>query len=377
MPITSKIIAIFVPMSTNEVISKENKISFDQSKTGFYTVLKKRVNEYFESNHISDKWNGEMVTKTIVLISSAIACYYAILFVPAPLWVGALLCAIMGFIMAGIGFSIQHDANHEGYSDNPQVNYWLGLTLNIMGGNADIWRVKHNINHHTYTNIDGYDDDIAKHPVFRFSPQQKRKWFHRFQSLYWIPMYSVSSILWVFFNDYHKLIAKKIVKTKMRPLDAKEKFVFWTFKLISLFLSLILPGLIVGWGHAFAGFFICHITLGYTLSLIFQLAHTVEDTEFPVPNDLNKVEEEWAVHQVRTTANFATDNRILNWYVGGLNFQIEHHLFPRICHVHYPKIAKIVEATCKEFNIPYTNHSTFIGSFASHVKHLHRLGIED
>ncbi len=352
----------------------ENKLSFQKPHTDFYNVLKQRVDAYFTDNKISDKANGEMIFKTIVLFALAVSCYGVIVWASIPLWASALLCVFFGLIMAGIGFCVQHDANHGGYSNNKNVNYILGLSLNVLGGNAFIWKVKHNINHHTYTNIEGYDDDIAKHPVFRFSPEQKLKWFHKFQYLYWIPMYSLSSIIWVVYSDYEKYFKGKVVKTSMPKMDTQEKIVFWVSKIVNLFIAILIPAHFVGWSHAIIGFLLVHASLGYTLSLIFQLAHSVEGTEFPAPNDANLIEEEWAIHQVKTTANFATDNKFINWYVGGLNFQIEHHLFPRVCHVHYTKISKIVEQTCKEFNIPYINHPTFFGSYASHVKHLHNLG---
>ena len=163
----------------------------------------------------------------------------------------------------------------------------------------------------------------------------------------------------------------------MPAMDTQEKIVFWVSKIVSLGLSLFLPAYFVGWGHAILGFLLVHASLGYTLSLIFQLAHSIEDLEFPEPNDENMIEEEWAIHQVRTTANFATDNWFINWYVGGLNFQIEHHLFPRICHVHYKNLSPIVEQTCKDFNLPYVNHKTFLKAYQSHVKHLYNLGFKE
>ena len=358
-------------MSTKTI---EQKLSFKKPYTDFYSTLKSRVDNYFKENNLSDKANGAMILKTIILFALALFSYYIIVFAVLPAWVSVVVCIFLGMVMAGIGFSVQHDANHGGYSNNKKVNYWLGLSLNVLGGNAYIWKVKHNINHHTYTNIEGYDDDIAKHPVFRFSPQQDLKWFHKFQFLYWIPMYSLSSLVWVIYNDYEKYFKGKIVSTQMPPMDTKEKIVFWISKVVSLSISIFIPAYFVGWSHALIGFVLVHISLGYTLSLIFQLAHSIEEMEFPAPNDDNLIEEEWAIHQVRTTANFATKNKFLNWYVGGLNFQIEHHLFPRICHIHYTKISKIVEQTCKEFNLPYVNHPTFTGSYMSHVKHLYNLG---
>ncbi len=110
------------------------------------------------------------------------------------------------------------------------------------------------------------------------------------------------------------------------------------------------------------------------MSTVFQMAHVVNGVEQPLPNKNNIITNEWAVHQLRTTANFAKDNKLLNWYVGGLNFQIEHHLFPNICHIHYPKIAPIVEKTALDFGIAYNTKSTFLNALKSHIKRLKELG---
>jgi len=132
----------------------------------------------------------------------------------------------------------------------------------------------------------------------------------------------------------------------------------------------------VGCGPWALGFVCMHVAMGLTLALVFQLAHVVEHVEFVAAAGAEHtlVENEWAIHQIKTTANFAPKNKFINWYVGGLNYQVEHHLFPRISHVHYPAISSIVQKTCKEFNLPYNTFSTFTGSLASHFKMMYLLG---
>lgn len=128
-------------------------------------------------------------------------------------------------------------------------------------------------------------------------------------------------------------------------------------------------------GAWIGGFLFGHMVAGMVLTVIFQLAHTVEGTAHPLPDQQGNIENSWAVHQLCTTVNFARNNRLLSFYIGGLNFQVEHHLFPKICHVHYPKLAPIVERTAREYGIPYMENRTFMEAFMSHVRTLQRFGV--
>jgi linoleoyl-CoA desaturase len=131
----------------------------------------------------------------------------------------------------------------------------------------------------------------------------------------------------------------------------------------------------VGFVKALIGFLIITFICGLFISVVFQLAHIVEGTHFPQPDtESNKIEQEWAIHQVSTTANFATKSKIVSWLLGGLNFQVEHHLFPRVSHIHYPKINQFVKETCQEFNIVYLEHATVLKAFRSHLLHIKKLG---
>ena len=137
-----------------------------------------------------------------------------------------------------------------------------------------------------------------------------------------------------------------------------------------------LPIYKIGFFDWMIGFLSLSLFAGFVLSIVFQLAHTVETAEFPAANkETGKMEDEWAVHQLRTTANFATRNRFICWWVGGLNFQIEHHLFPRILHIHYPEISKIIKKACQDFGMPYHEFTKMRTAIASHVKHLKSLSV--
>jgi linoleoyl-CoA desaturase len=136
-----------------------------------------------------------------------------------------------------------------------------------------------------------------------------------------------------------------------------------------------IPIYFVGFWPAIIGYAIMSATTGLLISIVFQLAHVVEITEFEDATEYDlTIEHEWAIHQIKTTANFATNNRIVSWFLGGLNFQVEHHLFPKISHIHYPKIQPIVKSVCERFGVEYLDYPTMRASIASHLRMMRYLG---
>lgn len=268
-----------------------------------------------------------------------------------------------------------HDACHGSYSSKKWLNETLGLTLNALGGNAFIWKFKHNIIHHTYTNVDGIDDDIAKSPIMRQCTTQKWVPLHRIQHIYVVLVYAISSFAWVFIMDFTKYFKRRIFRTELQKMNNHEHMMFWLSKVLYVVFYVALPVFAVGWQAWAIGFACMHVSMGLTLALVFQLAHVVEHAEFEVVEQDDKIiESEWAIHQLKTTANFAPRNKIISWFVGGLNYQVEHHLFPRISHIHYPRISKIVASTCSKYHLPYNVYTTMTGAVASHFRMMKNLG---
>ncbi|HNU88004.1 MAG TPA: acyl-CoA desaturase [Ferruginibacter sp.] len=352
------------------------KITFSNRNNDFYQSLKSSVEEYFVNNKIKRTGDWRLFSKTIILVSAAIAMYIVLITASVNAWIALLLCMLLGFTLASVGFSVMHDANHGSYSTKPWLNDFLGLSLNAMGASSYFWKQKHNIIHHTYTNVDGIDDDIAKSPIIRQCESQKWVPAHKVQYLYLLPVYSLSTIFWIFIMDFKKYFSHKIYTTDAWKMNTKNHIIFWATKVLYLFFYVALPIYVWGFLPWFAGYMALNAVMGLTLSIVFQLAHVVENTEFEhVPLDETKhIETAWAEHQVKTTANFAMGNKIVSWFVGGLNFQIEHHLFPKVSHVHYPAISKIVMQKCKEFNLPYNKYDTMTEAVASHFRVMKYLG---
>ena len=169
---------------------------------------------------------------------------------------------------------------------------------------------------------------------------------------------------------------KKGVTVAQNAKPKREYAKMIVVKVVYLFTAIVLPSLITdfAWWQIVLGFIIVHLTAGLIMSLIFNMAHLVEGAEQPLPDENLHIENVWVIHQLQTTANFARHNRLLNWFVGGLNFQVEHHLFPKISHIHYPAISKIVKQACEEFNVPYIEYPRMYQAVASHVNFLKQMG---
>jgi linoleoyl-CoA desaturase len=351
------------------------KVTFNSRNSAFYTDLKKAVEKYFTENSIKKTGNWKLYIKTATLIPIAIILYILLLSVDMSLFVGILASGTLGFVLSSIGFNVMHDACHGSYSTKKWINDLLGLSLNALGGNAFIWKFKHNIVHHTYTNVDGIDDDIAKSPVIRQCSTQKWVPAHKFQHIYVLLVYAISSFAWVFIMDFTKYFTQRVYNTDLQKMSLNEHVLFWLSKVMYVLFYIVVPVYFVGWGAWSIGFASMHVVMGLTLALVFQLAHVVEHTEFEkMEGDTMLIENEWAVHQVKTTANFAPKNTVISWFVGGLNYQVEHHLFPRISHVHYPQISNIVKEKCEKFEVPYNVYLTMSEAVASHFRMMKDLG---
>ncbi len=344
------------------------------SGSNFHQELKRRVNNYFLENKKLSTGDFSLYFKSILLFTLYVAVYFHLVFFTPPTWWAIAECVLMGGLTAAIGFNVMHDGSHGSFSNSKLANKLATFSINILGASGIMWNNKHNIIHHTYTNIDGVDDDIEIKPLLRMCPTQKKRWIHRFQHIYVWFLYTLLLIVWLFITDYTKYFKKKVGTVPIKKMSAFDHFAFWTAKIGYAFMMIVLPIYLLGFTTWLIGFLVMTMFSGFILSIVFQLAHTVEETSFPVPQDNGKIENEWAIHQIETTANFATRNKVICWLVGGLNFQIEHHLFPKISHIHYPAISKIIKETCHEFNVRYIEYRRMRHAISSHASYLKKMG---
>jgi len=343
----------------------------------FIRELRQRVDAYFERTGRRRRDCPQMYFKTATILAWFAAAYLLLLLVVTSWWLILPLAVILGVAIAAIGFNIQHDGAHRAYSDRQWVNKIMAHTLDLMGGSSYLWNWKHNTIHHTYTNIEGQDEDIDVGMLARLSPHQKRYPFHRLQGIYLWLLYGFLAIKWHLFDDFYNLITARIGTHKIPRPRGKDLWVFIGGKAVFFSLAFAIPMLLHPVWAVLAVYAVAAFVSGVVLSIVFQLAHCVEEADFPAPlhtPDGDRMQTEWAVHQVQTTVDFARQNRVLGWFLGGLNFQVEHHLFSRICHVNYPALSKVVEEVCHEFGIRYAANRSLFSALASHMRWLIRMG---
>jgi linoleoyl-CoA desaturase len=360
-------------------MTETKSLTFARTRSEFAATLHRRVNEYFKQNNLKRHGNREMVLKTIFMFTLYFGPYALILSgIVASSWLLLSLVVVMGFGLAGIGLSVMHDANHGAYSDKSWVNSLMGYSINLIGANAFAWKIQHNVLHHTFTNVHDHDEDISPRGVLRLTPHTNWKYLHRFQFIYAWFLYGMMTIVWLGVKDFVRLIRyhRDGTAKKQKANIAREWAILIFSKLVYIGYIYFIPLLVTPllWWQVLLGLFLMHYIAGFILAIIFQPAHVIEGTEFPLPDENNNLENNWAIHQLHTTTNFGNDSKWFSWYVGGLNFQIEHHLFPNICHVHYRNIAGIVRETTREFNLPYKSTRTFVGALIGRARLLRDLG---
>jgi linoleoyl-CoA desaturase len=342
---------------------------------GFQKTLNERVNAYLREHNIPGRDLPAMHLKTAVALGWWLAAYLLLLLGHFPPLVNVILSLVWAMSIASIGFNVMHDANHGGYSDNPRINKLVSLSAEMLGMSGFRWRIKHNVWHHTYTNISGFDDDVETFGLMRLTPRSPWKPLFKVQVWYFPAVYSLIAFDFILRDLMMAFTGKSDANHVYPKMGAADKLIFWGGKLFFCVIMFVLPMLVFPWWQVLVGFMIVMLTVGLVMGVVFQLAHINGAATFPEPvGSPQHIESEWAVHQVETTADFAPHNRLLNFYVGGLNYQIEHHLLPHICHLNYPRLAPIVRATCEEFGIRYNCYATWREAFAGHLRELQLLG---
>ena len=350
-----------------------------QNKKEFIIELREKVEQYFERNKISQYGNLQLFVKTGFMLLLYFSPYFLMLSGVIGSFSGVFLCwIIMGVGKAGMGMSVMHDANHRSYSSHQWVNKLMGSSLYLLGGLPHTWRHQHNTLHHGFTNIEGHDEDIDPGALLRFSPHKPLLKIHRFQHIYAWLLYGLMTLTWVTNKDFKQLMQYKEDGASLsNKLSSVQLWiVLIVSKLLYYAVFLVIPLLVLpfAWYWIVVFFLAMHFTSGFILTVIFQTAHVVPTSAYPVPDENNTLENNWAVHQLYTTSDFAPKSRIFSWYIGGLNYQVEHHLFPNISHVHYRKLSKLVKETASKYHLPYYVQPGFFKALWEHGRMLKKLG---
>jgi linoleoyl-CoA desaturase len=341
---------------------------------GFRKALNERVDVYIKENKMPTRDVPAMYIKGAILFACWLGIYLLILLGGFPVWANALLCIALGCTMAGIGINIGHDGNHGSISNSPRINRLMSLAMEIIGSSSFVWRNRHNV-HHTYPNIGGLDEDLETRGFLRLSPHEEWKPIFQLQVWYAPLLYALVGFDFLRRDTLVFVTGRTSPYHRYPKMKASDRIIFVGGKLFFFGYTLALPMLVFPWWQVLIGFTGVVFTIGLIMASITILPHLVEAADFPEPvGEPLHIENEWAIHQVQTTVNYAPHNRLVNAYTGGTNYQIEHHLFPLICHVQYPQLSPIVRQTCEEFGITYSVYPTMRGALLGHARALRKLG---
>lgn len=352
----------------------ERHVKFGRNNE-FQAEVRRRTDEFFERTGRPRRDVPRMYLKSFVILAAFVAFYWLLVFVAGAWWQAVPLAVLLGLVTAAIGFNIQHDGGHQAYSDRPWVNKLAALSMDLIGGSSYIWHYSHGKFHHTYVNITHQDTDIELGVIARVTPHQRRYWFHRWQHVYLWPLFGLFVIKWHLYDDFKNVITGRIGEHRFPRPKGWDLIGFVAGKVVLLTLAIAVPLLTHRLWAVFLFYGVVAAVMGSVLSIVFQLAHVVEAAGFPMPSAATgDMESAWAVHQAETTVDFSRRSRLAALLLGGLNFQIEHHLLPRICHVNYPALSPIVEQTCRKFGVKYNEHRSFFAGVASHFRWLRQMG---
>jgi linoleoyl-CoA desaturase len=344
-------------------------------KSSFYKELNNEVIVFLQSRKSDGKASARMILKILFCVCLFIFFYIQYISVPPNYGSWLLGCLGLGFSSMLIGVNIGHDAVHGALFRKKWLNKATSYSFDLIGISSYLWYLKHNVLHHKYPNVTGIDLDIEASPFLRLSPSDPLCKWQRYQYLYAPFIYMLFSLNLLFFNDYVllKKLKREDIDGKPHPAGTVISIIIW--KLFYLFYMLVVPMWLLpfSWWQVLCGFLLMHVALSIMLALVLLPSHLFEQSCFSNKDSNGFICEDWAVHQVVTTLDFASGSSMANFLFGGFNTNVVHHLFPRICHCYYRPLTKIVVKKAREYKIPY-NHSSFFGAVKSHFQLLKKLG---
>lgn len=352
------------------------KTKFNKNfSSNFYSTLNTRVKSYFKSNQLSPYGNTGLFLKIILFYIIYFFLYTCLVFDLIQKQYIMFVVILFGLTSALIGLNVSHDAVHKALFRSSLLNRIFSYSFDMIGMSSYIWKLKHNIIHHNFPNLQKCDFDIEAAPIIRMSPADRLKPFHRYQHIYAPFIYLFFSITLVFISDI-----KIMFFTNRGSIDGKQHpssqiLIFIFGKIAYLFFILGLPLLLLPYTvfEILGAFLLMHFLLSFVLAFVLLPAHVFEATVFPKINADETIQEDWAIYQMKTTLDYSRKSRFLNSIFGGFNLNVTHHLFPRICHIHLIPIANIVKKTAKEYDVDY-NETSFWYAIISHFRMLKLLG---
>jgi linoleoyl-CoA desaturase len=343
---------------------------------GFYLDVKRRVDEYFRTSGRSRKAGWVLLLKGLLFGGMLAGSYTALLLNPHGGWVLlplAVLTAVSALLLA---LNVGHDATHQVLPGGPRVNRFVARLCFLFSGiDGYLWEFRHLNSHHLYPNINGSDTDIDENPLVRLSPNQPWRWHFQFQHIYAPVLYLFAILHTTIWGDFVYLFKRQLANlTDIRQPPilyvqfALLKAMYFAFALVMPMAVLDYP-----WWQVVLGYLLAS-ACGSLMFVFFLIGtHFSDLADFPVPDATGSVGRSWADHNMATACDWSPRSLVAHFLSGGVNAHASHHLFPNVCHTHYPAITRIIEETAAAHGYPYNKVSLW-GMVRSHFRFLYLLG---
>jgi len=340
----------------------------------FFPKLKRRVETHLKEKGLEKDFTW-MYIKSLIIVFAWISCYYF-----SMIKGSILLAFVFGFVQSHIGLSIAHDGNHGSFSRSKFLNNLAAHGMDFIGASSIVWKHQHNIGHHPNCNRQGDScmdegdmadpDTRSGSPIVRLTPGQPFHWYHRFQHIYFWILLCMFGIKWAL-TDFKHFAKHSYLNVDFFRITSWDLFILFVAKTVFFIYLIVVPFVIHPFWKALILTCCCQVVGCYMLVLSFAVNHLSGSSIYPDGNITNR---NWARLQVETSTNFGVGSSFWTWMSGGLNYQIEHHLFPYISHVHLQEISPIVQQTCKEYDIPYNNFVSYFDALISFFHSIKNLG---
>jgi linoleoyl-CoA desaturase len=346
------------------------------SASSFPKVLRRRLDSFFAEQNVSPKADRTMWGKIALSLAVLVGTWIALYALRPASWRFVALYLLGGLAQTFLLLNIAHDSNHNAISSRPLVNKTLNYVFDLCGISSYMWRILHHRGHHSCINLHGEDDALSGRGLLRFTPYEPRTPLHRFQHIYALLLYAFFSLDYVFVRDFQHFFFPNHGYLKRTRHPLREYVILFAGKGFYLTYMLVLPVIVLGKSPLLVAeaFLLVHLIVGLSVTLVFQTTHTIDTTYFPA--DRSEFDN-GVYHVFATTADYATENPLVGWLVGGLNHHIVHHLCPFVCHTHYAPLTRIVKETAEEFGVPYRQHPTMTRAIWHHLILLKQLGSEN
>lgn len=342
--------------------------------------IKEKADGYFLTHNYTKNGNGYLVLKFIAQLLLVAGSVYWVFHASTPLFL-CLAYISAGFTLLVLGINFGHDGAHGCLTGNKKFDGTLfQLIYAIQGLGGYMWQIRHNSAHHIFPNVYDRDSDLEMSPLILLNPKQTSKPIHKYQHIYAPFLYVFVTLIWIFVEDFVILIRKDSANAKIKKIPTIEWVKIVAIKLIYLLNFIVLPVLTTkfGWMDVIVAFFVMHFVVSVFLTFTFFISHHIQEISYVRANeDTHVIENSWLSHQINTTIDFHPKSYIAHFIFGGFNTHIAHHIFPEICHIHYPTLTQIIKETLEENKVGHWYKSfTFLQGMRSHILHLKRTAHE-